>query len=92
MEFKGTKGEWIVEKELGYDCDVIYKGGEICWLGLSDVIDEEKVANAKLIAAAPELLEACVMALEAVKELHEHQEGWHEEQSFLEAAINKALN
>ena len=44
------------------------------------------------MVAAPKLLEACLMALEAVKELHEHQEGWHEEQSFLETAINEALN
>ena len=51
----------------------------------------ELESNAKLIAAAPRLLEACQMALEAVKELHEHQEGWHEEQAFLEVAINKAL-
>ena len=55
-EFKGTQGEWKVEQELGYDCDVIYEGGEICWLGLSDVSDEEKLPNAQLIAAAPELL------------------------------------
>ena len=56
MEFKGTKGEWKVEQETGYDCDVVYEGGEICWLGLSDASHKEQKANAKLIAAAPELL------------------------------------
>ena len=91
-EFKGTKGEWTIKRQRGYDIDITNRDGDICWLGLSEFIDEVKLANAKLIAAAPELLEGCLMALEAVKELNEHQEGWHEEHSFLEVAINKALN
>ena len=57
-EFKGTKGEWTVKRERGYDIDVTNKDGDICWLGLSEFTDETKLANAKLIAAAPELLKA----------------------------------
>jgi hypothetical protein len=98
MEFKGTQDEWIAdysyESETYISCNGLriaevkhYKNSD-----LSDPSTEEGRANAKLIAAAPKLLEACLMALEAVKELHEHQEGWHEEQSFLEKAINEALN
>jgi hypothetical protein len=86
MEFKGTKGEWSVEKELGYDCDVIYKGGEICWLGLSDVIDEEKVANAKLIAAAPELLKALQILLNLTTTLK------HPSIDFANGTAREAIN
>jgi hypothetical protein len=91
MEFKGTKGEWSVEQELGYDCDVIYEGGEICWLGLSDVIDEEKIANAKLIAAAPELLNALQNSLSALLSLTGNPKNEWEEVKQAEEAINKAL-
>ena len=98
MEFKGTKGDWVAnyshELETYIKCNGLrvadvkhYKGDD-----LNDPSIEEGRANAKLMVAAPKLLEACLMALEAVKELHEHQEGWHEEQSFLETAINEALN
>ena len=86
-EFKGTQGEWKVEQKLGYDCDVIYEGGEICWLGLSDVSDEEKLPNAQLIAAAPELLKALQTLLSRVKnEIHAPFAIIEAEQ-----AINKAL-
>ena len=98
MEFKGTKGDWVAnyshELETYIKCNGLriadvkhYKGDDF-----NDPSTEEGRANAKLMVAAPKLLEACLMALEAVKELHEHQEGWHEEQSFLETAINEALN
>jgi hypothetical protein len=103
MEFKGTKGDWKLSSSKSNESyrkitksdfpvlaiNVDGHNGHIMTFGDNDKIHK---ANAKLIAAAPKLLEACLMALEAVKELHEHQEGWHEEQSFLEAAINKALN
>jgi hypothetical protein len=88
MEFKGTKGEWSVEQELGYDCDVIYEGGEICWLGLSDVIDEEKIANAQLIAAAPKLLKALQELLYDM----DMRDDWSYDVSEAEEAIYKALD
>ena len=28
MEFKGTKGEWTVKRERGYDIDVTNRDGE----------------------------------------------------------------
>jgi hypothetical protein len=96
MEFKGTKGEWSVEQELGYDCDVIYEGGEICWLGLSDVIDEEKIANAQLIAAAPGLLKALqdLLNQDRIKlsiEASGHLSEFNDKVKACEKAINKAL-
>jgi hypothetical protein len=88
-EFKGTQGEWSVKQELGYDCDVIYEGGEICWLGLSDVSDEEKLPNAQLIAAAPELLKALIKSVVSMKLVDEIK--FKEEINQAEKAINKAL-
>ncbi len=64
MEFKGTKGEWIIEHD---DCDgysVILH--EKFGFGTSYIAEnirqgyDEGEADAKLIAAAPELLRACI--------------------------------
>lgn len=58
MEKKFTEGKWI---DLGYCVAIDVADGisNICemrdWVG-----DEEMCANAKLIAAAPGLLEACI--------------------------------
>jgi hypothetical protein len=101
-EFKGTR-DWKLgssknneefKKVVKTDMDVIAidvdgHPGHIMLFGNND---KEHKANAKLALAAPKLLEACIMTLMVVKELQEHQEGWHEEKSFLEALINKALN
>ena len=93
-EFKGTKGEWSVSQELGFELDVIHENGDICWLALSEEPLQEKLANAKLIAAAPELLEALLEIKKILKKEWPKQE-WddfaNEETSFTKA-INKALN
>ena len=98
MEFKGTKGEWKVEQETGYDCDVVYEGGEICWLGLSDASHKEQKANAKLIAAAPELLKALIFLKQEYEKLVDCGDcgNWNPRQDncivLAKEAINKALN
>lgn len=66
-EFKGTKGEWEVVNLYGFT-EIKLKGqfvGQICMLPYTDAefkkavnSREENLANAKLIAAAPDLLEA----------------------------------
>tara|TARA_R110000851_G_scaffold326954_1_gene496039 strand:+ start:40 stop:324 length:285 start_codon:yes stop_codon:yes gene_type:complete len=89
LQFKGTQGEWKFEKKLGYDCDVIHKGGEICWLGLSNVSDEEQEANAKLIAVAPELLKALIKSVNSMKLADEAE--FRDEIKQATEAINKAL-
>lgn len=61
---KFTKGEWI---SSGYRVDVDIADGLSGICEMSDWMPEEQMeANAKLIAAAPELLEACIEALRFV--------------------------
>ena len=58
MEFKGTKGEWYV---VGSEpAEIATDKKSICFVGIQDYFnkDIEQRANAKLIAAAPELLDA----------------------------------
>ena len=64
METKFTKGQWVIDSDFitvevdGIDeviCDFHPEG---VWPTVYQRSEEEKDANAKLIAAAPELLEA----------------------------------
>jgi hypothetical protein len=64
MEFKGTKGEWELSQisEQAVCCSITSddKGNFIdCWgHGVAGVTSDEMIANVKLIASAPDLLEA----------------------------------
>ena len=69
MEKKFTKGTWVIDSDFitvevnGIDevvCDLDPEG---VWPTVYQRSEKEKDANAKLIAAAPELLEACQWAL-----------------------------
>lgn len=90
-EFKGTKGEWEVEGDM-IRSDVEIAGNVVC-VEPECYIPESRVnwkANAKLIAAAPNLLQALQELYYLVSELPE-------EGSIIEAlakakdAIEKAL-
>jgi hypothetical protein len=103
METKHTKGEWLIEidhpeseptaenkchmieirtKTFEWICSVMPYGKKS---------KEETEANAKLIAAAPDLLEALIEALPAVEELNgEFQEGWEDTINKIKKAIKKA--
>lgn len=80
MKKKHTPVPWFVGMRGGYNADIVYdrSGKEyyedksICQLHglamhrqLSEMDDSEELANARLIAAAPELLEACEAFVEA---------------------------
>lgn len=78
-DFKGTKGMWIVGIDIDTDClavmpESMLSGSNevICILPSSDLYDDrensdsELESNAQLIAAAPELLNACFEALKYV--------------------------
>lgn len=98
MEFKGTKGEWDWEENSasqvdGSTCIGVHSGGgpQIAYLQSfvgwgADYERSATIANANLIAAAPDLLEALQDVLHAYDKHGEHSE-W----DFARAAISKAL-
>lgn len=81
-----TKGEWIVEHGPFGTFDVEYRtkddGGLICVCGT----DKDSEANARLIAAAPDLLSACEVAVLALT----HEPINPEDIEFIKQAITKA--
>ena len=78
-EFKGTKGEWTTDLDA-YEFSKVIKAIEVCsdlanhcygkWICQVNCVTEddflENKANAQLIAAAPELLDAIQCALKIV--------------------------
>jgi hypothetical protein len=100
MEFKGTKGEWATT--INKYTPTIYTGTTLMGT-IADVygLPKQKQHNAKLIAAAPELLKALQVFVDFPKE---DLEGWIDEgtpvtmtvqsEDLYKAlkAINKALN
>ena len=60
MENEFTKGEWRVSLSNTSYADVVVDGFDICTCWSGYVGEDETKANAKLIAAAPGLIEACI--------------------------------
>ena len=92
MEFRGTKGEWKVSTS-GHknfnNCVITEDGGPVCFI-TSWISDQD--ANAKLIAAAPELLQACIHALQMCEDqLMPTEYDLTIRADRLRAVINKAL-
>lgn len=87
MEFKGTPGPWHVSNEgrlLIRDDD---------WLGIvADSLgynsEEEEMANARLIAAAPELLDQLIRLRNKIADYHPDDD---DHLDVVDAVINKAL-
>jgi len=76
MEFKGTKGEWQVVNSSYKDYVSVqsFNGQEkiedVFWVSVNENLPEDlekQKANAKLIAAAPEFLEALQSAMKIVE-------------------------
>lgn len=81
MEFKGTKSDWVKDER----CNVWANDKKISICCLDNQIENE--ANATLIAAAPDLLEA----LQELVNANPMHEGYHEKKLKGIAAIEKAL-
>lgn len=99
-EFKGTKGEWMVN-ENAIICNKItiavtlLKNFALNTDGTMSK-DKEMEANAKLIAAAPTLLyrlNSLILSVKAHPDYVFGEDGdeWHDLISLSEEAINKAL-
>ena len=94
MEFKGTKGEWIIQGNfsilIGHECEYLWS-----YSGRNANFKSEVLANAKLIAAAPDLLDALLklidpqtgLVYDAVEKVTNKETCYK-----IEKAIEKALN
>lgn len=81
-----TKGEWLFGHNVGVYCS----GKHIADIAQSESGFDETLANARLIAAAPDLLEACELALSLFS--LPSNEITKEDLKEIQAAINKATN
>lgn len=97
MEFKGTKGEWSIEESF----DDMYKqkifnistdsmeGLAVIYTG-SELFKDEQESNAKLIASAPDLLEALIKIRKSIKD-QKLESNFGHTLSYVDEAIKKAL-
>ena len=87
---KHTKGKWEVSEKNGLQ--VITRDGETIAYTETCTGLEKDEANAQLISAAPELLEACKKALSIIEYLGEEHNttAGEEEEKLLKQAIAKA--
>ena len=97
QQFKGTKGQWHraikrggAERLVGVTgnnfqplCEILYSGG----YGMTE---EEIEANANLVSAAPDLLNALI---EVANLLEENEPNWYLRKHYnrITSALNKAL-
>ena len=91
-EFKGTKGEWttVHDDYDGYGGVVDDGGFGTCFIAqeIKQGYDEGE-ADAKLIAAAPDLLKAALAALTILEDVNHHKIDWV--RGTVRNAIEKAL-
>ena len=91
---KHTKGEWVFGYGDTVEYGMVFGVGlnttpdwtTVCVLSLPDEVNEEDLANARLIAAAPELLQALQVAEKKLEELENAVSGGDDE-IYVEGAI-----
>ena len=97
LQFKGTKGQWhkatkrggigtligVTRNNFQSLCEILYPGGY-------SMTKEEVEANANLVSAAPDLLDALV---EVAQLLEEHEPNWYlrKHYNLITSALNKAF-
>ena len=92
MSRKHTKERWVYDERLSAVVVIKTKIGKVVAIadfGKGELSKEETEANAKLTAAAPELLQAAEQALHELEEWNEGHEP-SEAQEWLTDAIKKA--
>lgn len=94
-EFRGTKTQWELDAYRESSRFTLNGGLIDVWYGMSSnqgefVYEPEAEANARLIAAAPELLDVAQEALRMYEKI-EPAGGWQHVHDGLKYAINKAL-
>lgn len=96
MEFKGTKGEWVISeinisdlKSIAIFSDEKQEVLLHMYLPNSEITEENK-ANAKLIASAPDLLEALIKIRKSIKD-QKLESNFGHTLSYVDEAIKKAL-
>lgn len=98
MENTFTEGEWVIEKDSfngGYSVEAVQEGWQIGTQYIAQEINQgldNGLADAKLIAAAPDLLGAAEGGLQMMKQLLEQRKskGGMIGDVFLETAIESA--
>lgn len=88
-----TPGPWSNNKWNSEEHQISANGGTIALISHSHslVSESEADANARLIAAAPEMLEACKMALVQIQQDNDERKAEHRGTEWqLKAAIEKA--
>jgi hypothetical protein len=95
LEFKGTKGEWLVkENETRFPSsltdEVVDENGDVLFKVFLANNDIEYKANSKLIAVAPQLLECLQQMVEMYEEVQPcgGYQGYYDEAVYV---IKKAL-
>lgn len=88
---KHTKGPWIVEAfpEEGGDFAISAESGVFVAISIGGIPNE--IANARLIAAAPELLEALEMCLKEILHIQSEIAMLARQENYLSAARNNAV-
>ena len=90
-EMKHTKGKWLTDRPSFEEITVCTEKMDICTVLCIDIDEEEAEANAKLIAAAPELLNACDAVLTTwhskLSNMHKKEPAYLQQ---IRDAINKA--
>ena len=90
MQTAHTTGEWLLDKDYSVSSSKLWERVLIAQICSANNNDEEKAANAKLIAAAPELLKELqnmVQAFEEYAELAQYKSGIYMAKRAIENAV-----
>ena len=85
-ESKHTRGPWSVIRENGGDEVISTYGDIVAW------VYDDNAANAALIAAAPDMYDALMLALDAIDHAESGVDGWTGTRIRARVQLRAALN